>query len=514
MTSDNINGIITLAIILLIVALFIRRPRWKGTGSAHGTSSWATHRELAAAGMLGNQGLIIGRTLRRRVLRLKKYTHIAVYAPTGAGKGVSLVIITLLTYTKGSVFVNDPKGENFRLTAKHRKAMGQIIFRIDAFEVCGPGGDCFNPLDLIPRDSVTLEDDAGALSESIVVRPPEGDKEPHWNNSAAVVIKALIVWVLLFADAKDRNLNTVREALCHQQMYDQAIVMLCDAGGIPAQLGGQLKRLSQTEKEWASVLSTALTHTAFLDSRMVSKTVQTSTFQLDRLLKTGTTVFFILPVDQADAQKNLLRLYASSFMRYIIRNGHENRAEVLFLLDECSQLGGLSSLSQALELGRGSGIRLMMIWQTYSQSLAAFKDKPGLVADNSDCQIYFGVNTIETAERINKMLGAQTITITTWNESGGTNCTSNHDNTSSSGSNTGWSFNYSEHGRDLLLPAEVLALHPMLLICFCKGVRPILARRLLWYGEKALFGLAEPSLMWWLLLAACVASLLWSVCGR
>ncbi len=97
-------------------------------------------------------------------------------------------------------------------------------------------------------------------------------------------------------------------------------------------------------------------------------------------------------------------------------------------------------------MGRGSGIRIIAFWQTYEQSVAAFKEKPGLVADNSDCQIFFGVNKYETAERVSKMLGASTITITTGGESGGTNWTSGHDNTSSRQTSSGWSSNFSEQG--------------------------------------------------------------------
>jgi type IV secretion system protein VirD4 len=513
MNTHNINELVTLLIIIGIVALCYYRPKWKPTGTAHGTSAWSTIRELLAAGMLSGNGLILGRTLSGgKVIRLPTYCHTSVYAPTGAGKGVSFVIPTLLSYTKGAVFVWDPKGENHLLTAKARAAMGQRIMRIDPFQKFGTG-DCYNPLDAI-RDSVTLVDDALALAESMVVRPKEGDKDPFWNNSAVSLLTAMIVFTLMFMEEEDRNLSTVRDLICDPAKFEAAISILCDAGGIPARLGNQLKRQAATEKEAAGVISTASTHTAFLDSKLVGETLSKSTFSLDVFLKPNTTVYLILPVDQLDAQRNFLRLLVSSFMRYILRHGNESHSEVLYLLDECSSLSNLEALSQALVLGRGSGIRLFMLWQTYEQAKAAFKDKPNLVGDNSDCQIFLGTNGFETAERESKMLGASTITVTSGTENGSETWSSGPNNNGTQ-SNRSWGTAYSEKGRDLLQPAEILTLSPELMVCFIRGLRPLLCRRIKWFRERALFGLANSTpLMWWVLIAACVALFAWSLFGR
>jgi type IV secretion system protein VirD4 len=189
---------------------------------------------------------------------------------------------------------------------------------------------------------------------------------------------------------------------------------------------------------------------------------------------------------------------------------------MLFLLDECASLANLPALEQALVLGRGSGIRLFMLWQTYEQARAAFKDKPSLAGDNSDCQIMFGTNGYETAERVSKMLGQGTITISTGSENGSASWSSSEPGGNNQ-SSRGWSWgrNYSEKGRELLQPAEVLTLHSTLMICFIRGLKPLLCRRILWFRERALFGLAKPMpLGWWAMIAACVALLLWALFGR
>ena len=324
MNSNNVNGLVTLLILIGMAALYYYRPnKWKPTGTIHGTAAWCSDHGLKRAGMLGsNTGLILGRSVASGgLVRLPKYCHTSVYAPTGAGKGVSFVIPTLLSYKKGSIFTFDPKGENYRLTHAARRALGDRIIRIDPFQKFGPG-DCFNPLDAI-RDSTTYPDDARALAESLVVRAPD-EKEPFWSNSAVDLLTAIILFTLMYMKEESRNLCTVRDTICSPTLYAAALTVLCNAGGIPARLGNQLKRQAASEKEAAGVLSVASTHTSFADSKLVGETISRSTFSPEVFLKPGTAVYLILPVDQLDAQRNLLRLLTASFIGYILRHGDEN----------------------------------------------------------------------------------------------------------------------------------------------------------------------------------------------
>ena len=59
--------------------------------------------------------------------------HITTIAPTGAGKGISCVIPTLLTYS-GSIIVVDPKGENYEVTHRRRRQLNQGVVILDPFK--------------------------------------------------------------------------------------------------------------------------------------------------------------------------------------------------------------------------------------------------------------------------------------------------------------------------------------------------------------------------------------------
>ena len=75
----------------------------------HGSARWADERDIKAAGLLNNDGVYVGAWRDKRgtirYLRHNGPEHILCYAPTRSGKGVGLVVPTLLSWTE-SAFVN------------------------------------------------------------------------------------------------------------------------------------------------------------------------------------------------------------------------------------------------------------------------------------------------------------------------------------------------------------------------------------------------------------------------
>src|SRR4051812_22006172 len=101
-SNENGAGVVILVIAVLVLAALARR-RWRPSGTAYGTASWASEQRLRAAGMLGELGLVLGRTLSGKLIRLTEYCHILLVGATGSGKGVSIIIPWLLTYRRGSI---------------------------------------------------------------------------------------------------------------------------------------------------------------------------------------------------------------------------------------------------------------------------------------------------------------------------------------------------------------------------------------------------------------------------
>lgn len=133
-------------------------------------------------------------------LRDNSNKHLAVVAPTRSGKGVGLIIPTLLGGWKESVIVNDIKSENWGVTAGYRKRMGQTVIKFEPTAEDGSSAR-WNPLEEIPIG--TAGEVSAAQNLAYILANYEGkDKLDHWGANAATVITVVILH-LLYAHYSD-----------------------------------------------------------------------------------------------------------------------------------------------------------------------------------------------------------------------------------------------------------------------------------------------------------------------
>jgi type IV secretion system protein VirD4 len=482
-TADD--QIVSLLVIVAIVAVMCYRWRWRGSGTAFGTASFLSDKGLRKAGMLSGDGLIVGRTFKGTLIRLRDFCHVLVCGGTGSGKGAGIMIPNLLTWFRSSILCFDVKGDLYETTAERRAAKGERILRLAPFD---GGTDAFNPLSVIPSDSPMLVDSAHALAAALVVRG-ENERDPHFNERAIQVIRALLVLILLRFNQEDRNLNSVQEIVSDRKLLRAASRMLQQLGGIPARLGNQVADLfdngsDDLTKEGASVLSTAMRHLSFLDSDLVAKAVATSTFDPTVMRKRGTTLFIQIGQDQLDAQSGLLRCWTTALIRVISAAGNEQDGEVLLLLDECSALGSLPALEETLVRGRSAGLRAVLVYQSLSQVTDAFKTKPSLIPDNTNAQIHMGAPSgYEAAELLSNTLGEWTQVVENYSENESSSSQPGGAFQAGAQTSYGRSMSYSETGRALRRPDELLTQSNDTVIVLQRGMLPTLAQRVKWYQE-------------------------------
>lgn len=138
--------------LLLGGALYAASRKQKGNATLHGSAHWATRAEIEALSYFSGKGVYVGgwwdkKARQQRYLRHNGPEHILCFAPTRSGKGVGLILPTLLSWP-GSSIVLDIKGENWALTAGWRKQQGHTVLRFDPSDASG-SGCCFNPLEEI-----------------------------------------------------------------------------------------------------------------------------------------------------------------------------------------------------------------------------------------------------------------------------------------------------------------------------------------------------------------------------
>lgn len=332
--------------------------------------------------------------------------HLVTVAPTGAGKGVGCIIPALLTW-RGPAIVIDPKGENYAVTAAHRRNMGQKVHALDPFGLT----DCIqraalNPFDMLGPLKSASRDDMRVLADACVQQKAFGkNQDPYWDSRAIQLITDAISYCA--KGLVQPGLHDVRWVV---ESYDEhcgidrynSVPIPCHFN-IPASFA---PRGMATDKTRTSITSTAIDHLAFITEGAVMDSLHRSTIDLRKVERGDPmTIYLVLPPDKLVTHGKLLRLWMSTLMRAIGRRTSAPRVPTLLLVDEATQLGEMKELKSALTLMRGYGMKVWTFWQDLSQLRKVYPDDWESILNNSSFHQYFGASTPMAARMLQEYLG-------------------------------------------------------------------------------------------------------------
>ncbi len=426
------------------------------------------------------------------ILRLK-VDHSLIVAPSGAGKGIGIVIPTLLDY-EGSVLVTDIKGENYAVTAQSRRDRGRQVYALDPFKITdGKGSVSFNVLDLLDPTSESVVDDSAIISHLLCPVPQyESGVTQYFSNQAAAVIQCLILYVVCSEDIKqeDKHLGVVYNLLSDDQGHLKELFRQISEDkslgfGSPSRLANRI--LGTESRELSGTLNSACLELRFLESPEVRGSILKSRFDINELVQGQSDLYLCIPSEKLEAQSRLLRLMVGAvFMAMQQSRGTRSYKQLLMLLDEMPALGFMSQIENVLTYGRGYGVSLMAVSQTIEKIKAIYPNSWKTFL-SSHLSIFFGASDYDTCELISNLLGNTTVQSRSENQ-GHSQSKQEIERFGASASNatsqqTGASV--SETRRPLLTPDEVRRLDPKILIVFLRGEAPLLLQRLNYLIDSA-----------------------------
>jgi type IV secretion system protein VirD4 len=353
--------------------------------------------------------------------------HVLTVAGSRGGKGVSLIIPNLLMY-EGSVLALDPKGELAAITARARRDMGQKVVVLDPFGESGIASGSFNPLDQLDPASDLVIDDAGQIADALIIA---NDKDPHWTDSARILVKALILFALLMEKKNERNLVTVQRLLtCNHPAVDHianyaklkgpaALGRLLQGqaeafGGVVAAAGKSLTDMAEKERD--SVLSTARTQLEFLESPRLQAILGTSDLSLDELKKRPTTLYLCLPATRMGTHARWLRVIINLALVAFERVKQAPDIPALMVLDEFAVLGPMKTVELAAGLMAGFGVKLWIVLQDLSQVKKHYRDSWETFMGNAGVATFWSNSDKTTLDYISERLGQTSVHVTQHNE--------------------------------------------------------------------------------------------------
>lgn len=469
-------------VILLVTLRALFQPlilRYGGPAGddTHGSARFATDRETRPLAQNGD-GLLIGRDRKSgKLLRYAGPAHLLTIAPTRTGKGVGTIIPNLIDYP-GPVICIDPKGENARITARHRAKFGPVHV-LDPLGVTAVPSAAFNPLDRLDPAGLDLADDAMTLADALVYDAPGEAGEAHWNEEAKALIAGILLWVACNPETRgtDRTLEALRDCLTFApdnfQRMLREMSRSTEARGLIARAAN--RHLGKSDREAAGVLSAAQRHTHFLDSPRMSAVLGRSDFTFADVKAQPTTVYLVLPPDRLATYARWLRLMLAQGLTDLARAPASPARPVLFLLDEFAALGRLEPVERAMGLMAGYGIQLWPILQDVHQLRALYERRAGTFLSNAGVLQVFGVNDHDSAKLVSDLLGQETVVFETMSRA-------------LDAEESGLSFGVQHVARPLLTPDEVRTLREDYQLLFLAGRRPIVAAKLKYYADREFAG--------------------------
>jgi type IV secretion system protein VirD4 len=180
---------------MVAVAMSVWRARQSKLVTTYGSARWALPAEIRSSGLTGPAGVFLGRK-DDDYLRHEGPEHVMAFAPTRSGKGVGLVVPTLLSWP-GSAVIHDIKGENWTLTAGWRARFSHCLL----FNPTDARSAAYNPLLEVRRGMHEVRD---VQNIADILVDPEGalERRNHWEKTSHALLVGAILHVLYASEDK------------------------------------------------------------------------------------------------------------------------------------------------------------------------------------------------------------------------------------------------------------------------------------------------------------------------
>lgn len=472
--------------------------------SIHGTAEWMTTTEdLKAAKLLptsNSNAVFLGVTGKGEYLRHEGPEHLIAVAPTRSGKGVSLIIPTLLSW-KGSTVTIDIKGENYGITAGYRKnVLNQKILHFNPADASGLS--CrFNPLAEIRIGTYHEMQDAQNIAQ-LLMDPDGKSKDDHWTQAGLGFVVGAILCTcykeklrgrsgtlsslinLINPPGRPYTLVVLEEML--QGVHTKDKDLFSKIYGVSetlthpkiAQAASEL--LSKPDKERGSVHSTVVVKLSLYRDPIIEANTSVSDFSISDLMnyKTPVNLYLVIPPSEILRLMPLTRIIVSLITTRLVgtmeyKNGEKvggHKHKLLLMLDEFPAMGKLESMEKALAFVAGYGIRVFIIAQSTKQ-IDGIYGKSNAIIDNCHIKVFFAPNDPDTPQIVSRLLGKRTEKIVTESWKGFKYLSEKN-------------YSASYHGRELLTPDEINRMPYNKQLIFVTGHKPLYTNKNFYYEDE------------------------------
>ena len=466
----------TVLILLLVYALgigiYLSTDKNYRRREEHGSAKWGkttvikekyTDKDNGKNKLL-TQNIAIGLDGRKH----RRNLNVLVCGGSGSGK-TRFYAKPNIMQSNTSFIVLDPKGELLRDTGHLLEANGYEIRVLDLINM--DKSDCYNPFVYIKDDN----DIQRLVTNLFKNTTPKGSQaqDPFWDQTASMLLKALISFLHYEAPPEEQNFSTVLEMIRQGDVSEEDEYLVSPLDALfealekkdPQHIALKYYRSYHkgAGKTLKSIQISLLARLEKFDLNTLSSITQTDEMNLSSIGEKKTAIFAVIP--ESDSSFNFVvgMLYTQLFQQLYYQadfvHGGRLPVHVHFVMDEFANVALPDDFDKLLATMRSREISVSIIIQNMAQLKALFEKQWESIVGNCDEFLYLGGNEQSTHEYISKLLGKETIDTNTFGKS--------------TGRNGNYSTNYQISGRELLTPDEVRMLDNRYALLFIRGERPV-----------------------------------------
>lgn len=473
-----------LGIIFAVIGSVLRGRSAKALNT-FGSSRWANDKQIKKAGLFGERGVFLGRTAHDYI-RHDGPEHVMAIAPTRSGKGVGLVIPTLLSWTDSAV-IHDIKGENWQLTSGWRSTFSHCLL----FDPTNAQSAKYNPLLEVRKGECEVRD---VQNIADILVDPEGmlERRNHWEKTAHSLLVGAILHIL-YAE-RDKTLARVASFLSDpNRSFEKTLRVMMKTNHLgdrttakvhPVVAQAARELLNKSENERSGVLSTAMSFLGLYRDPTVAEVTSKCDWRIADLMTADKPVslYLVIPPSDISRTKPLVRLILNQIGRrlteeLVVSGDKTAKRQLLLMLDEFPALGRLDFFESSLAFMAGYGLRAFLISQSLNQIEKAYGPNNSIL-DNCHVRVAFATNDERTAKRLSDAIGSTTEMRAMRNYAGHRLAP--------------WlshvMVSRQETARQLITPGEIMQLPSHQQLILLSGFSPIKAQKIRYYADKNFTG--------------------------
>ena len=402
---------------------------------------------------------------------------------SGTGKSASYSIPNAYQML-GSYVFTDPKGELYDKTAGYLKEHG---YDIKVLNLVRPQfSDGYNPL-----MHISSEVDVDVIANIVIKgqKSENSSSDPFWDDSAEMLLKALIYYLIATRPEEEQNLASCAELVRAANTNGGSNLLTELMSQLPYDHPARMNYKSieiASEKTYSSILSTLQSKLGKFDSKEIAELTSTDTIDFEEIGNKKTAVY-VISSDTHTAYDFLLTIFFAQMIQqlynYADDNGGQLKIPTYFILDEFANIGRVPDFDKKISTSRSRKISFSVILQNLDQLEAVYEKSYETIMGNCDTHVFLGSNSYKTVEYFSKALGEKTITRESLSV-----------NRDKQFHRQGYSDSDQVMARALMTPDELRRMDNDLCIIYEKGLKPIKDEKYYYFETPMARKLAEVTL--------------------